>query len=292
MLELGKKQRLTVLKETGSGLYLGETENPQETVLLPGKEIPDGAKRYDTMEVFLYKDSRGRLIATRREPALQLGGLAVLQVAEVNKVGAFLKWGLDRDLLLPYKEQTRKVKAGESHLVALYIDKSGRLCATMNVYPYLDTDSPYHKDDAVRGVVYETSKTFGEFVAVDNRYSALIPRKDAAAGYRIGDTIEARVTRVREDGKLELSTRKKAYLQMDDDAEHIMKVIEKFGGELPFSDKAAPEVIQRELGLSKSAFKRGVGRLFRERRVEITEHSIRKIKKEEHKSYEKSNRNR
>lgn len=278
MLELGKKQTLTVLKETESGLYLGHLQEPQERVLLPGKEIPKGAGPGDTLEVFLYKDSKGRLIATRKEPALQLGETAVLKVLEVNRIGAFLDWGLDKDLLLPYKEQTRKVRVGEEVLAALYIDKSERMCATMNVYPYLSTDSPYKKDDQVSGVVYETSAKFGEFVAVDLRYSALIPRKDAPAGHRIGEVVQARVTHVREDGKLELSTRKKAYLQMDEDAENVMRVIEEFSGALPFNDKASPEVIRREFGLSKSAFKRAVGRLLKEERVEITAQSIRKIK--------------
>ena len=278
MLELGKKQKLTILKKADFGVYLGEKENPQERVLLPKKEVPADAGIGAELEVFLYKDSKDRLIATRREPALTVGEVAVLKVAQVASIGAFLDWGLEKDLLLPFRQQTAKVRAGQECLVALYIDKSSRLCATMNVYPYLRTDSSYKKDDHVTGTIYQISEEFGVFVAVDNRYSGLIPRKEAAGRFFIGDTIQARVTEVKEDGKLNLSAREKAYLQMDEDAENIMKVIEEFDGVLPFGDKASPEVIKRELGQSKNAFKLGVGRLLKEGRVEITERSIRKIK--------------
>lgn len=278
MLELGKKQELEVVKQVDFGIYLGQGTGTEERVLLPKKEVPKDIKTGDRLSVFLYKDSKDRLIATTREPMLEVGGLAVLTVKEVGKIGAFLDWGLEKDLLLPFKEQTRRVRQGEEWLVTLYIDKSSRLCATMNVYEALITDSPYKKDDNVIGVVYEISEEFGVFVAVDNKYSALIPKKDAAGNYQVGDSIEARVTAVKEDGKLDLSTREKAYLQMDEDAENIMSVIEEFSGVLPFTDKASPEVIKREFGLSKNAFKRGVGRLLKEGRIEITERSIRKVK--------------
>lgn len=277
MLELGKRQELEIVKQVDFGIYLGEEKNAEDRVLLPKKEAPPEFKLGDKMDVFLYKDSQDRMIATTREPKLMLGGLAVLRVVEVGKIGAFLDWGLEKDILLPFKEQTKRVRQGEEWLVTLYVDKSSRLCATMNVYEVLKKDSPYKKDDHVIGVVYENSEEFGVFVAVDNQYSALIPRKDAAGTYEIGDSVEARVTNVKEDGKLDLSTREKAYLQMDADAEHIMKVIEEFDGILPFTDKAIPEVIVREFGLSKNAFKRGVGRLLKEKRIEIMEKSIRKI---------------
>ena len=275
MLELGKRQSLTVVKTVDFGVYLSEGEGAGEEVLLPKKEVPEGTKTGDQLEVFLYKDSKDRLIATREEPAIQLGEVALLKVAETGKIGAFLDWGLPKDLLLPFREQTRKVEPGDECLVALYIDKSSRLCATMNVYEYLELQSPYKKDDRVKGTVYEISEEFGAFVAVDNRYSGLVPRKDFHGGAKIGDIVEARVTGVHEDGKLNLSLREKAYLQMDADAEAVLKVIDEFDGVLPFTDKASPEVIERELHLSKNAFKRAVGRLLKEGKIEITEKSIR-----------------
>ena len=141
-------------------------------------------------------------------------------------MGAFLEWGLEKDLFLPFKEQTRKVKEGDRFPVALYVDKSGRLCATMKVYHYLRTDSPYHKDDRVSGCLYEISRQFGAFVAVDNQYSALIPPKEMYGELKVGDHVEARVVRVHEDGKLDLSVREKAYLQVETDAEKVMKLID------------------------------------------------------------------
>ncbi len=275
MIELGKKQRLTVIKKVEFGVYLGEEES-QERVLLPKKQAPDGIVAGEQIEVFVYRDSKDRLISTTRKPRVQLGGLAVLSVVQTGNIGAFLDWGLEKDLLLPFREQTRRVREGEEVLAALYMDKSGRLCATMNVYPYLERQSPYRKDDRVRGTVYEISREFGAFVAVDNRYSGRIPRKDFHGEAKIGDVIEARVTAVREDGKLDLSLREKAWLQMEQDAETVLKVIEEYAGVLPFTDKESPEVIERELKLSKNAFKRAVGRLLKEGKIEITKKSIRR----------------
>lgn len=276
MIELGKKQKLSIVKKVEFGAYLGTEE---EKVLLPIKQLPEEAQIGDEIEVFIYKDSKDRLIATTREPKITLGELAVLSVADVSKIGAFLDWGLEKDLLLPYKEQTTRVAPGDECLVALYIDKSQRLCATMKVYNYLKKDSGYGKEQDVTGRVYEISENFGAFVAVDDHYSGLIPKKQLYGQQclRVGDVITARVTAVKADGKLDLSIRKKAYLQMDDDAEKLMQVIDSFDGVLPFSDKANPEVIRRETGMSKNEFKRAVGRLYKERRIEIGEKFIRKI---------------
>ena len=280
MIELGKKQKLLVVKTVDFGIYLGEDRNaPQnERVLLPSKQVPEGTKAGDELEVFIYKDSQDRLIATTREPMLQVGQTAVLKVKQVTRIGAFLDWGLEKDLLLPYHEQTNRVREGEECLVALYVDKSSRLCASMKkLYDLLSTDSPYKEGDHVEGRVYEFSDNFGTFVAVDDKYSAMIPRHEDTSKLRIGDVIEAKVTKVKPDGKLDVSLRDKAYLQMDEDAAKVMQVIEEFAGVLPFGDKASPEVIKRETGLSKNAFKRAVGRLYKEHRVEITERSIRKV---------------
>lgn len=188
-----------------------------------------------------------------------------------------LSWtgGLEKDILLPYKEQTRKVKEGEEILVALYIDKSSRLAATMNVYEYLRKDSNYQKDDMVTGMIYQTSDNFGVFVAVDNIYSALIPKKEVVGELCIGDTVHARVTGVKPDGKLDLSVREKAYLQIEKDAARILQIMDSFDGVLPFTDRANPEVIKRETQMSKNEFKRAVGNLLKNGRIEIKENCIR-----------------
>ncbi len=276
MLRLGEYQELKVIKKVDFGVYLAQEEG-EERVLLPKKELPGGVKIGDVQRVFLYKDSKDRLIATLREPRLTLGKIALLTVKEVGKIGAFLDWGLEKDLLLPFREQTKRVRAGEECLAALYIDKSQRLCATMNVYPYLEKNSPYKTGDQVKGRIYETSDNFGVFVAVDDQYSALIPKREAAGTLVIGDVVEARVTKVKEDGKLDLSVREKSYLQIEEDAENIMQVIDEFAGVLPFNDRVSPEIIKREFGLSKNAFKRAVGRLLRQGRIEITENRIIKL---------------
>ncbi len=271
MLELGKKQTLVVVKKVEFGVYLGERANASmdERVLLPKKQVPEGVREGDESEVFLYRDSSDRLIATTNEAKLQMGEVRELTVAAVSKIGAFLDWGLEKDLFLPFKEQTRKVREGDSCLVALYVDKSSRLCATMKVYHYLKTNSPYVIGDEVEGVIYEISGNFGVFVAVDNQYSGLIPKREAQANYKVGQKLTLRVTEVKEDGKLTLSARQKAYVQIEEDAENVLSVIEEFANVLPFDDKASPEIIQREFGLSKAAFKRAVGHLLKAKKIEL-----------------------
>lgn len=279
MIQLGKKQKLIIVKKVEFGVYLAENKETalEEKVLLPKKQVPEGAVPGTEIEVFIYKDSRDRLIATTKEPKLMLHQVAELTVVQVGRIGAFLDWGLEKDLLLPFREQTEKVKEGQQVLAALYIDKSSRLCATMNVYEYLQTDSPYQREDKVQGRVYEISREFGAFVAVDDKYSGLIPKKELYGEVHIGDTVTARVTAVKEDGKLDLSIREKAYLQIETDAEKVMEVIESFDGALPFNDKASPEVIRREMQMSKNEFKRAVGKLLKSGRIKITETAILRI---------------
>jgi predicted RNA-binding protein (virulence factor B family) len=275
MMRLGEKQTLQMVKKVDFGVYLAEVEgNPEERILLPGRQVPEGLQPGDTIEVFIYRDSKDRLIATTNEPKLLLGQVGMLTVAQTGKFGAFLDWGLEKDIMLPFRQQTREVEAGEVVLVALYIDKSQRLCATMNVYPYLRTDSPYHKDEWVDGRVYEISKEFGAFVAVDNCFSALIPRKELYGQIQIGDDIHARVTEVKADGKLNLSVREKSYIQIGKDANAIMDMLENGQGRIPFTDKAAPELIQQETGMSKNEFKRAIGNLLKSGKIEITADSI------------------
>lgn len=273
-MQLGKKQELTVVKTVDFGIYLAEEPDSKERVLLPGRQVPAGTKEGDKLSVFIYRDSEDRPIATTREPKITLGQVAKLKVVQVTKIGAFLDWGLEKDLFLPYRQQTKKVHEGEECLVALYTDKSDRLCATMKVYHYLHTNSPYVVGDSVEGTVYEISDNFGVFVAVDDQYSALIPKKEAQGRYRVGDVLNCRVTEVKEDGKLNISTKQKAYLQMNEDAEAVYSVIEDFGGVLPFDDKASPEVIKREFGLSKNAFKRAVGHLLKEQKIRLEDGKI------------------
>lgn len=277
MIKLGEKQQLEIVKKVEFGVYLAESlEDIDDRVLLPMKQVPEGKTIGDTLEVFVYRDSQDRLIATTNTPKLVLGQVAELTVAQNGKFGAFLDWGLEKDLMLPFKQQTKRVQEGEAVLAALYIDKSTRLCATMNVYPYLRTDSPYQKDEKVTGRVYEISEEFGAFVAIDNIFSALIPKKELYGKVEIGQDIQARITEVKEDGKLNLSIRERAHIQIEKDAEEILRIIESYDGVLPFNDKVSPEIIKRETGMSKNEFKRAVGNLLKSGKIEIAEKVIRR----------------
>jgi len=277
MIKLGEKQKLVIVKKVEFGVYLAESkETAQERILLPVKQVPEDSCVGDEIEVFVYRDSKDRMIATATMPKLVMGGVAELTVSQVTKFGAFLDWGLEKDLLLPYKQQLFRVKPGDNVLVSLYIDKSGRLCATMNVYQNLRADSSYKKDDPVKGRVYTISEEFGAFVAVDNIYSALIPKKEMYGQVRVGEDITARVAEVKPDGRLTLSIREKAYLQIEKDAEEILAIIDSYDGVLPFNDKVSPEIIKRETGMSKNEFKRAVGNLLKAGKIEITEKVIRR----------------
>ena len=261
-------------KKADFGVFLRDPEESY-TVLLPASQVPEGCAVGDRLEVFLYKDSEDRPIATRKEPKLTLHEVGWLTAVQITGIGAFLDWGLDKDLLLPFHEQPKKrIQKGQECLVAVYIDKSGRLCATMNVYPYLQTDSPYRTGDQVEGTVYETSSNFGTFVAVDDRYSGLIPKKELVRDLEIGSRVRARVLSVRPDGKLNLSIREKAYLQIGEDAEFLLAEIDKRDGLLPFTDKSDPERIRAELHMSKNEFKRAVGHLLKDGLIRFTPEGI------------------
>lgn len=271
MIELGKKQPLMIVKKTDFGVYLGTEE---DNVLLPLKYVDEDMEIGDSVMVFVYRDSLDRLVATTKEPYITLGQVKCLKVKQVTKIGAFMDWGLEKDLLLPFKEQTTRVSEGKTYPVALYVDKSNRLCATTKIYPYLDVATAYSTGDMVRGTAYEHIDKFGMFVAVDNMYQGLIPKKALYGKVNVGDEVTATVSRVLPDGKLELALRAPAYLQIEDDAHRIMNELEKQGGKLPFNDKSDPELIKEQFEMSKAAFKRACGHLLKEGFIIITDSGI------------------
>jgi len=272
VIKLGEMQRLKVKRKTSVGVYLGD--DSREEVLLPKKEVPENTKIGDTLEVFIYRDSDDRLIATTKRPKLTLGEIGLLKVVDITKIGAFLDWGLEKDLFLPFKEQTMKLRKGNKYLVGLYIDKSDRLCATMRIKSFLRSDSPYKENDWVKGTIYSIDDEIGAFVAVDNKYEGLIPKKEMVGVFIPGEEVKLRVIKVKEDGKLDLSPKDKIYIQMDKDAEYILNKMRKNGGKLPLNDDSSPEIIRRELSMSKSAFKRAVGKLLKEGKIKITDKGI------------------
>ncbi len=275
MIELGKMQKLEVIRKTPIGVYLNSKgDRSKEEILLPKNQVPQGIEPGEEIEVFIYKDSEDRIISTLKKPKLTLGELAVLNVVEITRIGAFLDWGLEKDLFLPFREQIGKINKGGAYLVGLYVDSSNRLSATMNIHNLLSINSPYKENDRIRGTVYGVSKELGVFVAVDNRYQGLIPVKELYGNFSEGDNIEVRIKRVRQDGRLELSLRGEAYNEIEGDAQKIMDRLKASGGRLPVNDNSSPELIKAELNISKAAFKRAVGRLLKEGAVKITDSGI------------------
>ena len=283
-MRLGYTQTLVAVKKTDFGLFLTDIEKKddknralEDEVLLPKNQVTEDMRVGSEIEVFLYKDSEDRMIATRLVPYIKIGEIKKLRVKEVNKIGAFLDWGLPKDLLLPFKEQIYDIKSGDEILVTVYIDLSDRLCATMDLYSRLSLLPPYQKDDMVKGTVYQVHEQFGAYVAVDNKYSALVPKKELHRELKPGDEIEARVLEVKEDGKLDLSLRQKAYVQMDADSALILDKLKQAGGSLPYQDKSSADEIKEEFNLSKAAFKRAIGRLYKERVIVIEKDGIRLV---------------
>lgn len=270
MIKLGEMQTLVAIRKSSVGMYLSSREdNFANDVLLPTKQIPQGTEEGDELEVFVYRDSEDRMIATTQKPKIVLDEVAYLKVKEITKMGAFLDWGLPKDLFLPFKEKVGDIEVGEKYPFGLYIDSSDRLSATMRIYDYLRTDSPYKKDDKVKGLIYKVKTDIGALVAVDRKFNGLIPNRELFGDFKDGDEIEARVTKVREDGKLDLSVREKSYIQMDKDAELILTKLAQMGGKLNLNDKSSPEDIKKELNMSKAAFKKAVGRLLKEKRIKF-----------------------
>ncbi len=278
MIELGRIQKLQVIKFAIQGAYLNTPKNKeQDNVLLPKKQVPEGTAIGDEIEVFIYRDSSDRIISTTNTPKILMGEIKVLRVVEVSEIGAFLNWGLEKDLFMPFKEQIIRVQKNQECLVALYIDKSDRICATMDIYKYLDSETPYKVDDRVKGMIYSINKDMGAFVAVDKKYQGLIPLQELFSDHKYGDEIEARVTKVREDGKLDLSLREKNYMQMDKDADAIYERLVRAGGFLPYDDKTMPSKIKAEFNMSKNAFKTATGRLLKARKICFVKDGIQKL---------------
>lgn len=273
MISIGEWNDLEIRREKDFGVYLGDRDDDRE-ILLPRRQVPESAAVGDIIHVFIYRDSDDRLIATINSPYITIGRLAALRCVGTTKIGAFMDWGLEKDIFLPFKEQTGPVREGHEYLVRMYKDKSERLCVSMKVYDSLSCDSPYVQGDEIEGIVIEYNRDYGAFVAVDDKYSALIPKKEIHTGVYVGDRIRGRVSGVREDGKLNLTLQKPIKQQIHENAAMVRDIIASYGGSLPFNDKADAAVIEKEFGISKRAFKTAVGRLLRENRIRITEDGI------------------
>lgn len=255
-------------EEILNGRY-GKRSAESSKVLIPFAEQIGRPAAGDVVTVYFYEDKGGRLTATMRTPILKDGELGILEVAAVTSIGAFLDNGVPKQVLLPFKEQIHRPEVGDEVLVWLYKDKSGRQAATMRVYSHLDRHSPYKEDDRVTGFVYEINPDLGIFVAVDNRYYGLVPIRETFKNYEYGDEVEARVAKVREDGKLDLLIRDKLYKTVQEDADVILYELRRNNGFLPYGDRADAAFIEETYAMSKNQFKRALGHLYKNRIVEL-----------------------
>lgn len=274
MIRLGKIQELEIKRFTSVGAYLNDAEENGDDVLLPKSQLPEGAKVGDNIKVFVYRDSKDRIISSTRMPLAQVGEIKKLTVISSSKIGYFLDWGMEKDLFLPFSETVGSVEKYKSYLVALYIDKSDRLAATMKVKDYLSTDAPYKENDKAVGTIYSINRDIGAFVAVDNKYDGLIQKKNIFGVLEMGEEIEVRINKVHDDGKLDLSLRERGYVQMEEDSKIILTKLKEKGGFLPLNDSSHPNEIKKELHMSKSGFKRAVGKLFKDGIIQITSEGI------------------
>lgn len=275
MLETGLYYNLRVLRISRHGAYLNKEDgSPSDDVLLPIKQLPQGARIGDEIKVFVYMDSEDRVISTVNHPKMTLGECGMLKVAQTTKIGAFLDWGLEKDLFLPFDNQRDKIHKDDELFVGIIHDDKKRLCATMHVYDMLSADAPYGLNDKINGQVYSVNNKIGAFIAVDNKYHGLVPNKEIIRQLKVGDMIEGRVSNIRKDGKLILSLREKAYGEIDGDAEKILFELKKNKGFLAYGDKSSPNLIKKRFAMSKSAFKRAIGRLLRQRKIAITDLGI------------------
>ncbi|WP_071027614.1 CvfB family protein [Peptoniphilus raoultii] len=264
-MDLGKIQNLRLKKiENSRGILVDDDGNE---ALIDKEEIKD-VKISEEVRTFIYNGHKGEIWATRKKPYIELGQLKKLKLSEKSKFGYFVDIGLDKDILLPFAESYGRLNLGKEYLLYLYHDRSDRLALTMNIKDKLKINDKFKVNDMVRGIIYSIGKP-GYFVAVDNTYDAMIPKEEVKGLYVVGDEVEARVARILKNGFITLTLREKAYKQIDADADEILDLLRDNSGIIYLGDKSRPEEIKEITGLSKSAFKRALGKLYKKRLVEL-----------------------
>lgn len=274
MFAIGKHNRLPVLKQIGAGLLLGEEDDP---VLLPNRKVPEGAKVGDVLSVFVYTDSEDRPVATTETPKASVGDIVTLEVIDTSRHGAFLDWGLDKDLIVPTREQHQPLREGDRVVVAVLLDRDDRVMATSKLAPHLDRRTKHLKaGKAVEYLIYGSTER-GYRAVVDGRFNGMLFRDDTPQRLRMGDAGRAWITGVRPDGRLDLSLRAPGRSVHDDARSIVLAALEDAGGFVPLNDKSDPDQIRERLHMSKKVFKRAIGGLYKERRIEIGDDGIRRI---------------
>ena len=273
-IELGKFNTLRVVKEVDSGMYLDGGEEGE--ILLPSRYVPENCKPGDELTVFIYLDNEERLVATTLTPLVQVGEFACLEVAWINQYGAFLNWGLMKDLFVPFREQKMKMQVGKQYVIHAHLDdESYRIVASAKVDRYLSKEkAPYEPGQEVSILIWQKTD-LGFKAIIENRYSGLLYESEIFQPLHTGMTLKAYVKQVREDGKIDLVLQKLGAKKVDDFSEVLLQYIKDHEGFTPLNDKSAAEDIYDAFGVSKKTFKKAVGDLYKKRLVVLEAEGIR-----------------
>ena len=271
---LGKYNQLEVVKEVDFGVYLNGGDDGE--ILLPTRYVPEGCRPGDILNVFIYLDNEERLIATTLQPLVQVDEFACLEVAWVNEYGAFLDWGLMKDLFVPFREQKMKMQKGHRYVIHAHVDENSyRIMASAKVEKYLSKEMPpYQQGEEVNVMIWQKTD-LGYKVIVDNRFGGLVYQREIFQALEPGMKMQAYVRQVREDGKIDLTLQKDGFQKVDDFSEVLLQYIKEQGGYTHLNDKSAAEEIYETFGVSKKTFKKAVGDLYNKRFILLVEDGIR-----------------
>ncbi len=273
MIKIGEYNDLDIIRETPQGVYLGDSEGNE--ILLPNKYVPEEYKIWETLQVFVYLDHEERPVATTLKPFVKLNEFAYLRCMVVNEVGAFMDWGLEKQLFVPFKEQARPMKEGSWYIVYMYMDeKTNRLTGSSKTRKYLSNENiTVNKFDKVDILVTHLTEK-GANVIINQKHEGLIYIENIFEDIRTGDKLEAYIKKVREDGKIDVVIQPEGYKSIEPNAEFIYEELKAAGGFLPLHDKSTPDEIKNQLGLSKKLFKKAIGALYRDKMIAIKEDGI------------------
>jgi predicted RNA-binding protein (virulence factor B family) len=267
-MELGKFNTLRVVKEVEFGLYLDGGEEGE--ILLPKKYVPEGCTVGDELRVFVYLDSEERPVATTQAPLVQVGEFAYLEVAWVNQFGAFLNWGVLKDLFVPFSEQKQKMQIGERYIVHVHVDEdSYRIMASAKIERYFSKELPSYKVGEEVNVLIYRKTDLGFKAIIENKYDGLLYGNEVFRPLYTGDRMQAFIKQVREDGKIDLMLQKPGFEKVDDFAQVLLQYIKEQGGHIAFTDKSDAEEIYTTFGVSKKTFKKGVGDLYKKHLITL-----------------------
>lgn len=277
MIEQGKTCKLKIIKRSTFGLYLGDDSG--EEVLLPNKYCTDEMKPEGEVEVFIYRDSEGRKVAVTSKPKIALYEFAQLKVNAVSAVGAFMEWGLDKDLMVPFREQKQNLEEGRWYIVYMDLDKkTDRLYASNRIERFLQNDILTVKEDEEVSLLIWQKTDLGYTVIINNIHKGLIFENEIFTSLRIGDQITGHIKKIRDDGKIDVSLQAAGYWNTKDaNSKLLLEKLKEKGGKLLLTDKSSPEDIYSTLGISKKAFKKSVGDLYKQKAISLESDGIRLV---------------